>query len=376
MRRSRNARSSSTSCPGRTADVATAERHRVQGDGDLRARRWTRRRRRSAPDRRWTRRATSRSHVWAGVDPRSSSQYGAPVPAPDLTPGVELPAYAHRLPPTRERGPVRGRDRTPHALRCGRTSRAMPRSAWVLFAGAFVNRLGTFVLPFITLYLTSRGYSAPQAGLGLAAYGVGAIAAQGVGGLLADRLGRRNAIALSSMIGGAVLHALARLGERALGDRRRRRAARDSWPSSTGRRRARSSPTWWPRRRAWRRSAPTGCRSTWGGRWGWRWAASSPQHSFDWLFVGDAIVLAGLRGRGAGLAAARDADDAVTRSACAGTRRRARPSSTTGRSCSSSPRCSSPPPSTCRTSARSPSSSRSRSRGSTSPRPPTATCRR
>jgi MFS family permease len=80
--------------------------------------------------------------------------------------------------------------------------KGLPRVTYVLFLGAFVNRLGTFVLPFITLYLTHRGYSAPQAGLGLAAYGVGAIGAQGVGGLLADRLGRRNTIALS-MIGGA-----------------------------------------------------------------------------------------------------------------------------------------------------------------------------
>jgi MFS family permease len=80
--------------------------------------------------------------------------------------------------------------------------RGLPRDAWILFVGAFVNRLGTFVLPFITLYLTSRGYSAPQAGLGLAGYGLGAIGAQGAGGLLADRLGRRNTIALS-MFGGA-----------------------------------------------------------------------------------------------------------------------------------------------------------------------------
>ena len=82
--------------------------------------------------------------------------------------------------------------------------RGLPREVWVLYTGAFVNRLGTFVLPFITLYLTSRGYSAPQAGLGLAAYGLGAIGAQGAGGLLADRIGRRNTIVLS-MLGGAVL---------------------------------------------------------------------------------------------------------------------------------------------------------------------------
>ena len=33
------------------------------------------------------------------------------------------------------------------------TLRSLPREAWILFAGAFVNRLGSFVLPFITLYL-------------------------------------------------------------------------------------------------------------------------------------------------------------------------------------------------------------------------------
>lgn len=80
--------------------------------------------------------------------------------------------------------------------------RGLPPEAWILFAGTFVNRLGTFVLPFITLYLHGKGYSAPMAGLGLAGYGVGALLAQGAGGLLADRLGRRNVIALS-MAGGA-----------------------------------------------------------------------------------------------------------------------------------------------------------------------------
>ncbi|HZD78519.1 MAG TPA: MFS transporter, partial [Actinomycetota bacterium] len=82
--------------------------------------------------------------------------------------------------------------------------RALPRAAWVLFAGTFVNRFGTFIIPFLTLYITARGYSAPQAGLGVAAYGLGAVGAQGFGGVLADRLGRRNTIALS-MFTGAVL---------------------------------------------------------------------------------------------------------------------------------------------------------------------------
>lgn len=86
--------------------------------------------------------------------------------------------------------------------------RAMPGSAWVLFAGVFVNRLGTFVLPFFTPYLTRSGFSAPQAGVAIGAYSLGGLAAQAVAGLLADRLGRRNTIALSMLGAGALTLAL------------------------------------------------------------------------------------------------------------------------------------------------------------------------
>src|ERR1041385_6478323 len=51
--------------------------------------------------------------------------------------------------------------------------RALPREAWVLFAGTFINRFGGFVVPFLTLYLTGHGYSVTAAGLAGGAYGVG-----------------------------------------------------------------------------------------------------------------------------------------------------------------------------------------------------------
>jgi hypothetical protein len=82
--------------------------------------------------------------------------------------------------------------------------RAVPPSAWVHFGGTFVNRIGTFVLPFFTLYLTGRGFSAAQAGVAVGAYGLGGFVAQSVGGLLADRIGRRNTIALSMLSTGAL----------------------------------------------------------------------------------------------------------------------------------------------------------------------------
>ena len=65
--------------------------------------------------------------------------------------------------------------------------RALPPAAWVLFAGTFVNRLGTFVLPFITLYLTTQQhYSVPQAGLAVieaGQHGVPTIGYRSSGGL-------------------------------------------------------------------------------------------------------------------------------------------------------------------------------------------------
>ena len=76
--------------------------------------------------------------------------------------------------------------------------RALPRAAWVLFIGTFINRFGGFVVPFLTLYLTGQGYSMTAAGLAVSAYGAGNLFASLVGGHLADRLGRRETILLST----------------------------------------------------------------------------------------------------------------------------------------------------------------------------------
>jgi MFS family permease len=75
--------------------------------------------------------------------------------------------------------------------------RSFPRTTWILFAGTFVHRLASFVFPFLALYLTRRGLSVSEAGIALTGYGVGGVTAQFAGGLLTDRIGRRNAIALS-----------------------------------------------------------------------------------------------------------------------------------------------------------------------------------
>ena len=81
----------------------------------------------------------------------------------------------------------------------------MPRTAWILFAGTFVLRLGSFVFPFLALYLTQNGLSVTEAGLAIAGYGIGGVLAQLSGGLLTDRIGRRNAIALSMITSSALV---------------------------------------------------------------------------------------------------------------------------------------------------------------------------
>jgi MFS family permease len=75
--------------------------------------------------------------------------------------------------------------------------RALPRPAWILFFGTFLNKFGTFVMPFLTLYLTRRGFTLNDAGLAISAYGVGSLMASALGGHLADTIGRRKTIVLS-----------------------------------------------------------------------------------------------------------------------------------------------------------------------------------
>ncbi|RKG92041.1 MFS transporter, partial [Corallococcus sp. CA053C] len=63
----------------------------------------------------------------------------------------------------------------------------LPRTYWVLWVGTFVNRLGSFVAPFLALYLTrERGFSVEQAGLVVSLNGAGAVLAAPLGGMLAD----------------------------------------------------------------------------------------------------------------------------------------------------------------------------------------------
>ncbi len=93
----------------------------------------------------------------------------------------------------------------PRSLTTLDDARALPRAAWILFAGTFVNRFGSFVAVFLVLYVRRQGYSAADAGIALSAYGLGSLGASVAGGPLADRFGRRNAIAVSMFSSAATM---------------------------------------------------------------------------------------------------------------------------------------------------------------------------
>jgi predicted MFS family arabinose efflux permease len=88
-------------------------------------------------------------------------------------------------------------------------ARGLPVTFWWLWAGLLVNRLGSFVVPFLSVYLHEvRGLSLTRASLVVSLLGVGALAAAPVGGVLADRWGRRRTLLLSTAASGALMMGL------------------------------------------------------------------------------------------------------------------------------------------------------------------------
>src|SRR6266496_1983927 len=90
---------------------------------------------------------------------------------------------------------------TTWSARCGPAG--LPRVVWVLAGGSFVNCFGSFVVPFLLLYLVHRGYGTGLAAGTVSAYAAGKMIAGPAGGLLTDRLGAKITTA-GSMAGSAV----------------------------------------------------------------------------------------------------------------------------------------------------------------------------
>ena len=85
----------------------------------------------------------------------------------------------------------------------------LPGAFWWIWLGTLVNRLGSFVLPLLAFYLTGPlHHSAAFAGVVAALYGVGASVSGVVGGVLADRVGRKPTLVVSLTANAASIIAL------------------------------------------------------------------------------------------------------------------------------------------------------------------------
>ena len=77
----------------------------------------------------------------------------------------------------------------------------LPPTYWLIWTGTLINRLGGFVIPFMTLYLTAqRAIPISQAALIVSLFGAGSFLAQLSGGELTDRLGRRPVMLMSFLV--------------------------------------------------------------------------------------------------------------------------------------------------------------------------------
>jgi predicted MFS family arabinose efflux permease len=81
----------------------------------------------------------------------------------------------------------------------------LSRSTWLLSFIMLINRMGTMVVPFMTLYLTTEmKYSVGQAGFVFGLFGAGAFCGAWFGGRLTDRIGFYP-VQLIALVGGGIL---------------------------------------------------------------------------------------------------------------------------------------------------------------------------
>lgn len=85
----------------------------------------------------------------------------------------------------------------------------LSRETWLLSLIMLINRSGTMVIPFMTLYLTSpdMGYSIGQAGVVFGLFGAGAFSGAWIGGKLTDKIGFYP-VQLVTLFGGGLMFLL------------------------------------------------------------------------------------------------------------------------------------------------------------------------
>ena len=84
--------------------------------------------------------------------------------------------------------------------------RNLQRNAWVLSVAMFINRSGSMVLLFTSLYLTKElGYSISDAGIIMSFYGIGSVLGSYTGGWLTDRRNYFEILIFALVSGGLIL---------------------------------------------------------------------------------------------------------------------------------------------------------------------------
>jgi MFS family permease len=90
------------------------------------------------------------------------------------------------------------------------TVSGLPSAYWSLWLGTLINRAGSFVIIYLAIYLTTvRGFQPSQAGLVMGLWAAGGAVGTVLGGMAADRIGRRPTLLFGHFAGAAVLVALA-----------------------------------------------------------------------------------------------------------------------------------------------------------------------
>jgi len=78
-----------------------------------------------------------------------------------------------------------------------------PREIWALAVLTVINRMGTMVMPFMSVYLTTiLGFSLRDAGFIVSAFGIGSLGGSFLGGRFSDRYGPNIVIIVSFAVGG------------------------------------------------------------------------------------------------------------------------------------------------------------------------------
>lgn len=89
------------------------------------------------------------------------------------------------------------------------TAGGLPATFWYLWAGLLINRAGAFAMLFLSLYLTAARGASESLRRGGRAYGAGGAAGVLLGGVLADRWGRRSTLVAAHVVTAALMVALA-----------------------------------------------------------------------------------------------------------------------------------------------------------------------